>query len=49
MFSGGIRFSDVFMGFRKATPGSNGLNTLDHLKYFFAIVLFLQKLPLLSH
>ena len=46
MFSGGIRFSFVFMGCRKATPGCNGLNSLNHVKYFFAIVLFRQKLPL---
>ena len=49
MFSGGIRFSDVFRGYSKATPGCNGLNSLDHVKYFFAIVLFRQKLPLMSH
>ena len=48
-FSGGIRFSDVFEGYRTATPGCNGLNSLDHVKYFFAIVLFWQKLPLLLH
>ena len=42
-------FSDIFRGYRKATPGCNGLNLLDHVKYFFAIVLFWQKLPLLSH
>ena len=34
---------------RKPTPGCNGLNSLDHVKYFFAIVLFRQKLPLMSH
>ena len=39
----------VFMGYRKATPGCNGLNSLDHAKYFFAVVLLWQKLPLLSH
>ena len=46
MCSAGIRFSDVFMGCRKATPGCNGLNLFNHVKYFFAIVLFRQKLPL---
>ena len=39
----------VFMGYRKATSGCNGLNSLDHAKYFFAVVLLWQKLPLLSH
>ena len=40
MFSGCIRFSDVFIGYRKATPGCNGLNSVDPVKYDFAIVLF---------
>ena len=33
-------FSDVFRGYRKATPGRNELNSLDHVKYVIAIVLF---------
>ena len=42
-----LSFSDVFRGYRKATQDCNGLNSLDHVKYFFAIVLSRQKLPLL--
>ena len=38
-----------FRGYRTAKPDCNGLNSLNHVKYFFAIVLFREKLPLLSH
>ena len=35
MFSVGIRFSDVFRGYRSAALGCDGLNLLNHVKYFF--------------
>ena len=35
-------------GYRKATAVCNGLSSLDHVKYFFIIILFRQKLPLVT-
>ena len=35
-----LRFSDVCRGYRKATPGCNGLKSLNHVEYLYTIVLF---------
>ena len=40
--------TENFRGYSKATAVCNGLSSLDHVKYFFVIILFRQKLPFVT-